>query len=1218
MAAPLLIEIILITSLALLLVQCDKESDRETKYRRCAAIGAKLISLCNDSMVSIFASFQGEAKVFLQIYENDIKKIDQRKLQLVQVSKGDKLAETSAKQLTDTLDDLLPVLGKVAAPVKRGERLVEMAETLNEIKDEFQNLRDICMARMSYVSKLQEMIAENSTRRREKLQFEQREILALGLAANLIAGFFLLVFYRNSISKRLQIVMDNTRLLAEGSTLKPPLSGADEISQLDQAFHLMDGDLKKAAERERSLFENASDVICVLNKDLIFQRINPACERLWGYAPSKLIGTSVIDLIHPNDKEEAKNKLSKSFESTSLENIELRLLSAKEEHSESLWSSYFSKSDESLYCIVHDISERKQLERMKQSFITMMSSDLRQPLSAIANDVSKLLGPLKEELSNKARSRLETVNKNLGRLVTLVDELLHMSQTQSAALKYHLQSCRIDEAIQRSIQDIEGLAQQKRIKFVVESEADQWYVDPNKIMQVIINLASNAIKFSAEGSEVKFKTKSAGQFVEFQVIDKGRGVPESHWDTIFEKFKQVEAKDGERKTGTGLGLPICKEIIEENAGEIGVWSKEGEGSKFWFRVPADEAAYNETMLKRKEAKEKLDRQAELLISEAQQIRLPAKSTRTPGMNLSLLKKGVVLIGVPIIFELVFVLGISSLLNQTEKSRSEEQHQRQIASTAYSLLDAYFTLSVIIVRNKSYESWMVYDKVCESIISEGKKLEELVKDDPVASLQLSNADKIHKKVLQKIYEGRRIVQDGYTRKKGEIAIIDRFELWAFSAGLARKLNKLIDDAEKKEFVSPESINSLRNLQGTLLLCGLSANILLSLFLAQFFSKDITSRLAAQADNAGRLARDLPLNPVFPGKDEIAQLDRAFHASADKLAEARKKERAVFDNSKDLICVLDSQGQFLSFNRSCEELFGFGDELRSSKMIDLLDDNYKDAFTKVLNADDLGAGKSLELDFMREDGSKAYLMMSFSRPNKESNLYCIGHDISARKELERLKQEFLSVVSHDLRSPLTSMIGIAEIIESGATGEVGAKAKELVHDIIVQGDQLIELINDLLDLEKFEANKMQLLVSKTSAKNILDESVKKASAKSSQISYSMTGLSDAGDIMVDPARITQALSNILTYITQKELSPAKIEIETAKTKESLIWKITDNSRALSESEINSLFQRTIATTRDKLSVSKLALPLAKRIIEAHDGSLTVLSFESGYQFVIKLPA
>ncbi|MBX9721963.1 MAG: hypothetical protein K2X81_11250, partial [Candidatus Obscuribacterales bacterium] len=199
-AAPLLIEIILISSLALLLVQCDKESDRETKYRRCAAIGTKLISLCNDSVISVFASFQGEAKVFLQIYDNDRKRIEQRKLQLEQLAKGDKLAEKSANQLIDTLDDLLPVLEKVAAPARRGERLVEMAETLNEIKDEFQNLRDACMARMSYVSKLQEMIAENSTKRRETLQFEQREILALGLGANLIAGFFLITSFGLGVS----------------------------------------------------------------------------------------------------------------------------------------------------------------------------------------------------------------------------------------------------------------------------------------------------------------------------------------------------------------------------------------------------------------------------------------------------------------------------------------------------------------------------------------------------------------------------------------------------------------------------------------------------------------------------------------------------------------------------------------------------------------------------------------------------------------------------------------------------------------------------------------------------------------------------------------------------------------------------------------------------------------------------------------------------------
>ena len=654
---------------------------------------------------------------------------------------------------------------------------------------------------------------------------------------------------------------------------------------------------------------------------------------------------------------------------------------------------------------------------MKQAFMTMMSSDLRQPLSKISEDIGKLLGPLEKELSAKALSHLDSASKIIGRLLLLVNDLLQMTELPRGALEAARCQCKVNEFLLRTTQDLEGLAKKSNINFALECCADEWYVDPNRIMQVLINLGSNAIKFSPEASTVVLRATPAGQFVEVQVIDQGRGVPESQQSSIFEKFTQVEAADGKRKAGTGLGLPICKEIIEANAGELGVRSSsQGQGSTFWFKVPTDEATFREELRKRERLiqKERIPEEPDHEMLQTMQEPGP----RTLGTNLTLMQKGLVLIVIPLIFEIFFVFSIYTVLVQTGQSQLEEQHERQIASTAYKLEEAFIAAGQLVVRHRSLQSWQLYDQVCSQILTTREELRRFVQDDAAERSQFNAVDRILSKLEALIKHGRAIISSGFTVDKADEAIIDRCQMWAFAIGSSQRLGKLIDEAERKQFTNPVKQTELRRQQGLLLLLGLFGSALLSFMLARFFSMDITSRLAAQADNAGRLARDLSLNPGIPGSDEIAGLDRSFHETAEKLAEARRKERAVFDNSKDLICILDADALFRGTNPSGIHMLGFApEELAARSLYDLLAEDERDSVRQILSQD-MSSGKSLELRLLRGDGKSVYVELSLCRPQGQDCVYCVGHDISDRKELEQIKQDLLSIVSHDLRSPLSA--------------------------------------------------------------------------------------------------------------------------------------------------------------------------------------------------------
>jgi PAS domain S-box-containing protein len=1219
---PLVIELLLISSLAYLLSESDRECVRETRYRRCAATGAKLLALANDSLVAVIMSYQGDQKVFLSIYESCRKKIEERKEQLTALAGRDPLAEKAAGQLTDCLNDLIPFVDKLTEPVRQKKRIVELSGELSDYIGAFNQKHDAINDRMSAVCRLQEQIAEASSQRRARLQAWQFQILAAGVAANLAAGLLLLAFYRSSISLRLKVVMDNTARLAENLSLAPLLSGSDEIAQLDRAFHKMDSDLRLATQRERALFENAGDVICVLDSELKFVKINPACQRLWGYSPADLLGRPVMEIMAPENRESARRLFERACHTGVLSDLELSVAGAGGQLSESLWSSYFSRHEGNLYCVVHDITERKQVEKLKQAFIAMMSSDLRQPLSRISEHIAELLGALRGELSQKALGYLETARKNIARLLLLVKDLLQMAQLQGGTLEASRRNCNVNELLRQAADDLQGLAEKSKIKFVLDCRAQEWYVDPNRIMQVLVNLGSNAVKFSPEGGTVVLKAVAAGAFVEVEVIDQGRGVPESHQQSIFEKFAQVDAADGRPKTGTGLGLPICKQIVEDNGGEIGVRSAVGQGSTFWFKVPVNAAVFQQEMEKRCRAQELKAENCpcgpsgfETMVMQA----VKAPQTRTFGGKLTLMQKGLLLIGIPLILEVFFVCSIYSVLFQTAESQLEEQRQRRIAATAYKIQQGFIAASQYCGARRTPQLWKKYDEVCCSILATARELKLCVERDLPARAQFFAVEKILAKFEAGVEKGHAVMTGEFTDDKADSAIINRCEVWAYSISSSKRLARLIDEAEQKQFTNPLKQAELRKQQGIILALGLAGTALLSLALAFYFSRDIRARLAALADNALRFSRDLPLNPLLSGKDEIARLDASFHETAEKLAEARRKERAVFDNSRELICILDADAVFMVTNPAAVQLLGYSrEELAVSSLFDLLPESEKDKDRRLLS-EDLSSARSLELELLRGDKRIVHLVLTLARPQGQDCIYCVGHDISHRKQLEQIKQNFLAVVSHDLRSPLTALIVTAELIEESACGKCGEAALPVVHDITVQAEQLIDLINDFLDLEKLEASKMQLDKKCVSVENVVDRAVESLSARYPEVMVEEDFPSASGEdlakqigaaacrIEADGERLQQALASLLIHMSSAN-RPGKIKICCRAETTEFAIELSDEGPAMTREEFLSLFER-VSSQRRQSGQSALALPLAASIIRAHGGRLDLVASPGG---------
>lgn len=237
-----------------------------------------------------------------------------------------------------------------------------------------------------------------------------------------------------------------------------------------------------------------------------------------------------------------------------------------------------------------DISERNALDRMKDEFISTVSHELRTPLTSLRAALGLIAGGVITSQPEKVQQMMEIAIGNTDRLVGLVNDILDLERIGSGKAEPHSIMCSMDELMQRSTSLLQTSAQKSNVRFVIESNDVQVYADPDRILQTLTNLVSNAIRFSPQASTVPSKVRLSARYVSpyealIEVKDQGRGIPEHKLQQIFERFTQVDASDSRAMGGTGLGLAICRSIISQHGGTIWATSKLGNGSTFHFTLP---------------------------------------------------------------------------------------------------------------------------------------------------------------------------------------------------------------------------------------------------------------------------------------------------------------------------------------------------------------------------------------------------------------------------------------------------------------------------------------------------------------------------------------------------------------------------------------------------------------------------------------------------------
>jgi PAS domain S-box-containing protein len=241
--------------------------------------------------------------------------------------------------------------------------------------------------------------------------------------------------------------------------------------------------------------------------------------------------------------------------------------------------------------VATDVTERLRAQRMKDEFVSIVSHELRTPLTSIRGSLGLLEGGVAGELPAKARELVRIARNNSDRLIRLINDILDLDKVEAGRLELHREVIDVGSLVEAVAVEMSGFAQQAGVAVDVEVRpCPPIHGDRDRLAQVLVNLVSNAIKFSPEGDRVVLRahpTLGTGRGrVRLSVTDRGPGIARADVPKLFQKFHQLDASDARRRGGSGLGLVIAKTLVEAHHGHIGVDSEVGRGSTFYVELPA--------------------------------------------------------------------------------------------------------------------------------------------------------------------------------------------------------------------------------------------------------------------------------------------------------------------------------------------------------------------------------------------------------------------------------------------------------------------------------------------------------------------------------------------------------------------------------------------------------------------------------------------------------
>lgn len=585
-SVPLIFEVVFVAVLMQMVLNSERETAQAEKSRMVLVYSENLMRRLYEIGIVTFSMNNIGGQFFSNEHDRATRKVESDLDRLEQVVGTDAEQKKTVAQIKNKVTQILAVLTASKSAIGPDEQDFPLRYESYDFRSELEPLLKDLAPLVRKLTNRERDIRNLRPNAEKNARESVRLFVVIGIVVNIILAVWLAIFFNKSTINRLSVVVDNTEKLATQRPLSARLLGSDEIAQLDNAFHDMAIALERAAQKERAIIDHAIDVICSVDQDGRFLMVSPAAKASWGYEPVDLVGKSIHEVLASKDELRVKSAFRRMKDTASNETLECEVTTAADETRFVAWSANWVPSEASFFCVVRDVTDRKEAERVKREFFQMISHDIRTPLATVEFFLSVLQYGTFGEITPRGLKSAGGATHALQRVLGLVNELLDIEKITAGSFALEIQPAKVSDLLESASKSVRGFAEQKLIAVEAVAKPDgEVNVDADRIVQVIVNLVGNAIKFSPAESRVEIHgQKSADGTLEVRVTDSGRGIPEELRDTIFERFKQVRKEDSANASGSGLGLAICKAIVEAHGGAIGVDSVSTGGSCFWFRI----------------------------------------------------------------------------------------------------------------------------------------------------------------------------------------------------------------------------------------------------------------------------------------------------------------------------------------------------------------------------------------------------------------------------------------------------------------------------------------------------------------------------------------------------------------------------------------------------------------------------------------------------------
>jgi two-component system sensor histidine kinase VicK len=397
-------------------------------------------------------------------------------------------------------------------------------------------------------------------------------------------------FYLRGKSGQLCIVAYRSKLLQVPGADPFVLSHGIDITEQTQA----EEELNALTRQHQSILDSVGDGIWGMDMEGKLTFINRSAAAMLGYSPQELLGQEMHTLIHHSRADGTPYPVE-----------ECPIMgSAKRETPLHVDDDVFWRKDgqslpveyvacplvanghvDGIVVAFADVTERRRLNRMKDEFIATVSHELRTPLTSLRAALGLVASGALEKRPEKIPQMLDIALGNCDRLVRLVNDIVDFERIGSGNLPLHKAEWNAIDLLRRAMDPERSTAARAGLTFRIDAQPVDVWVDGDRILQVLGNLIRNAIKFSEKGGEIRLAARATGEKeVTFEVQDQGAGIPPEKLDLIFDRFQQADASDSRLRGGTGLGLALCRGIVNQHGGRIWVTSNPGSGSTFYFTV----------------------------------------------------------------------------------------------------------------------------------------------------------------------------------------------------------------------------------------------------------------------------------------------------------------------------------------------------------------------------------------------------------------------------------------------------------------------------------------------------------------------------------------------------------------------------------------------------------------------------------------------------------